>query len=70
MLLDGWQTINRLDAIEQKIDDYAAIEDAIIRASRKAGTTRKVLNDTFDERGLMAIYVLGLRHMYEYLENK
>lgn len=50
---------------EKKKDD---MEDSMIRASNKAGLTRNQLFDTLFEEGLLAIYNLGMKHMYEYLK--
>lgn len=44
------------------------MENAIIKASRKAGLTRNQLLDTLFEKGVLAVYNLGMQHMYEYLE--
>lgn len=44
------------------------IQDKMIRASRKAGTSTKYLMDIFTKNGLIAVYNLGLRNMLEYLE--
>lgn len=50
------------------------LEDAMIRASRKAGLTKDELIDIFyrgadsENGGLMGVYNLGMKHMYEYLE--
>lgn len=43
-------------------------EDSMIRASNKAGLTRNQLLDTLFEKGVLAVYNLGMQHMYEYLE--
>jgi hypothetical protein len=45
-----------------------SMENSMIRASRKAGLTRNELLDTLFEKGVLAIYNLGMKHMYEYLE--
>lgn len=47
--------------------------DVMIKASNEANITKEQLVDTFNYGGLMGVYNLGLRHMYEYLkayENK
>ena len=51
-------------------DNNEYIQDAMIRASRKAGLTRNQLLDTLFEEGVLAVYNLGMKHMYEYLEDK
>ena len=43
-------------------------EDAIIRASNKAGLTNNDLFDAFKVKGLLGVYNLGMMHMYEYLK--
>ena len=45
-------------------------ENPMIRASNKAGLTRNQLLDTLFEKGVLAVYNLGMQHMYEYLEEK
>lgn len=50
--------------------DEDIISDIMIRAARKAGLTKSKLIDINFEGGLMAVYNLGLKHMYEYLEDK
>lgn len=44
------------------------MEDTMIRASKKAELTRNELLDTLFEEGVLAVYNLGMKHMYEYLE--
>ena len=44
------------------------MEDIIIRASNKASLTGKDLSDAFIKNGLMGVYNLGMKHMYEYLK--
>lgn len=46
------------------------MEDSMIRASRKAGLTRNQLLDTLFEEGVIAVYNLGMQHMYEYLKGE
>lgn len=61
---------------KQMEDDFKDLElknkdkmgDSMIRASNKAGLTRNQLFDTLFEEGVLAVYNLGLKHMYEYLE--
>ena len=44
------------------------MEDSMIRAANKAGVTREqIFNTLFEEEGLMGVYNLGMKHMYEYL---
>ena len=46
------------------------MKDSMIRASKKAEFTRNQLLDTLFEEGVLAVYNLGMKHMYEYLEDK
>lgn len=46
------------------------MKDSMIRASKKAGLTRNQLLDIIFEEGVLAVYNLGMKHMYEYLEDK
>lgn len=46
------------------------MKDSIVRAANKAGLTRNQLLDTLFEEGVLAVYNLGMKHMYEYLEEK
>ena len=45
-------------------DNY---EDKMIRATRKANVTKQDLLDVFAEKGLIAVYNLGLKNMLDYL---
>lgn len=42
-------------------------KDAMIIAANKAGLTKRQLLDVLAEEGLMGVYNLGLKHMYDYL---
>lgn len=44
------------------------MEDSMIKATNEAEITRNQLLDTLFEEGVMAVYYLGLKHMYEYLK--
>ena len=46
------------------------MEDAMIRAANKAVITSHQLLDVLVQQGVMGVYNLGLKHMYEYLEGK
>ena len=52
----------------EAIDKHYEKQDTMIRASNKAGLTRNQLLDTLFEKGILAVYNLGMQHMYEYLE--
>ena len=56
--------------MKEAIDKHYEKQDAMIRASNKAGLTRNQLFDTLFEEGIMAVYNLGMKHMYEYLEGE
>jgi len=61
---------NYLKEKENWFNEPDNIEDVMIRASKKAGLTRKQLHDMFFKEGVMAVYNLGMKHMYEYLKEK
>lgn len=44
------------------------MEDSMIRASNKAGITSTQLLNVLVQQGVIGVYNLGLKHMYEYLE--
>ena len=46
------------------------MKDVMIRASNKAESTRNQLLEVLFEKGVLAVYNLGMQHMYEYLEKK
>lgn len=54
--------------IHDVIDRHFEKQNAMIRASRKANLTRNQLLDTLFEEGVVAVYNLGMEHMYEYLK--
>ena len=43
-------------------------EESMIRAGNKAVITSHQLLDVFAQKGVMGVYHLGMKHMYEYLE--
>lgn len=55
---------------DEEMDKEYDMKDTMIRASRKAGLTINELFDTIFEKGILAVYNLGMKHMYEYLEEK
>lgn len=59
-----------LDWIKEVIDKHYEMEDAMIRASNKAGLTRNKLLDTLYGEGVLAVYNIGMEHMYEYLKGE
>lgn len=56
------------EEMKKDYDMECDIEDTMIRASKKAELTRNELLDTLFEEGVLAVYNLGMKHMYEYLE--
>ena len=59
-----------LDWMKEAIDKHYEMQDLMIRAANKAKLTRDLLLDTLYEKGVLAVYNLGIKHMYEYLEDK
>lgn len=58
-----------LDNEELNESEYLMIE-TMVRASNKAELNLKKLFDTYEKDGLMGVYNLGMKHMYEYLGDK
>ena len=56
---------NRYERIETKEEN---MQDIMIRASNKALVTREQLFNVLFQKGVLAVYNLGMQHMYEYLE--
>ena len=56
--------------MKEAIDNHYEKQDIMIRASRKAGLTRNQLLDTLFEEGILAVYNLGMKHIYEYLKGE
>lgn len=54
---------------EEMKKDYD-MEDTMIKATIQGGLKGRDLLDLLTEKGLMAVYNLGMQHMYEYLEDK
>lgn len=54
--------------MKETIDKYCEKQDIMIRASNKAELTRNQLLDTLYEDGVLAVYKLGMTHMYNYLK--
>ena len=51
------------------VDDYIEFikDDILIRAARNANLSTEILKSTFEEKGVMGIYILGQQHMLEYI---
>lgn len=58
------------DELEKELTQEDKMKDVMIRASNKARLTRNQLFNTLFEEGLLAVYNLGMKHMYEYLEKQ
>lgn len=54
-------------ALEEFINEEDYVEDVMIRASRKANFSPKKVIEIFINKGILEIYNLGMKHMYEYL---
>ena len=54
----------------EAIDKHYEKEHAIIKASNKASLTKDQLLNVLFEDGVLAIYNLGMKHMYEYLKEQ
>ena len=52
-----------LEEFENEDDE----QDKMIRATRKFDVTKQDLIDTFNEKGLIGVYNLGLKNMLDYL---
>ena len=46
------------------------MEDSMLRAANEAEITRNKLLNTLYNKGVLAVYNLGMEHMYKYLECK
>lgn len=56
--------------MKETIDKHYEMQNVMIRASRKAGLTRQELFDKLFNEGVLAVYNLGMQHMYEYLKGE
>lgn len=65
-----------LENDEELKREYQALEpeylmiETMIRAANKCDVKYSDLLNAYEENGLMAIYNLGMEHMYEYLKGK
>lgn len=66
----GYTIYGKVDTLEEfeELAEEDKMEDAMIRASNKAEPTRNQLLDTLFGKGVLAVYHLGMKHMYEYLK--
>ena len=65
---DAIQDLQAYKDIEDIKEDN--MQDAMIRASNKAGLTMWQLINANSDKGYMGIYNLGMKHMYEYLKGE
>ena len=68
-ILGKVQTLEEFEELQKK-NEKEDIQDIMIRASNKAGITRSQLLNALFEDGVLAIYNLGMQHMYEYLKEQ
>lgn len=54
----------------EKNSSKESMEDSMIRASIKAGLGKQQLINIKINEGLIGVYLLGMKHMYEYLEGE
>lgn len=73
----GWDICENCgETIDEDATEYVEdtkkvnVEYIILKASKTAKITKQQLLSIFTENGLVGVYNLGLKHMYEYLENK
>lgn len=65
-----WDLTEAARILEEDMTKEDKMKNAMIRAAHKAVITSHQLLDIFMQQGLMGVYNLGLKHMYEYLEGK
>ena len=66
----GYTIYGKVDTLEEfeELAEEDKMEDTMIRASNKAGLTRNQLMDILFKEGVLAVYDLGMEHMYDYLK--
>lgn len=55
--------------IPRENKDEDNFNDILIKSSNNSGVTREQIFNAFSEKGLMGVYNLGTKHMYEYLKS-
>ena len=66
---DLTEAVRILEKSSKSIDYYLDDKrDAMIKASINAALTKRELLDIYVEKGLIGVYDLGMKHMYEYLK--
>lgn len=63
-----WDLTEVARILEEDMTKEDEMEDSMIRAANKAVITSHQLLDTLVQQGVMGVYHLGLKHMYEYLK--
>lgn len=46
------------------------LQDTMIRTARNAHFSENIVKEEFKNKGVLGIYNLGMKHMYDYLKNK
>ena len=65
-----YQQLKMEEASRQALEEFENEDDEqdkMIRATRKFDVTKQDLIDTFNEKGLIGVYNLGLKNMLDYL---
>ena len=65
-----YQQLKMEEASRQALEEFKNKDDKqdkMIRATRKSDVTQQDLIDTFNEKGLIGVYNLGLKNMLDYL---
>lgn len=65
-----WDLTEAARILKEDMTQEDKMEDVMIRASNKAELTREELFDVFTDYGLMGVYTLGQKNMYEYLKGE
>ena len=63
-----WDLTEAARILEEDMTKEDNIEGTMIRAANKAVVTSHQLLDVLVQQGVMGVYNLGLKHMYEYLK--
>lgn len=62
---EGKDSVEWLDG-----NEYEKLEETMIRAARSAHFSENIVKEEFKSKGILGIYNLGMKHMYDYLQNK
>lgn len=63
-----WDLTEAARILEEDMTKEDKMKDAMIRDANKAVVTSHQLLDVLVQQGVMGVYNLGLKHMYEYLK--